>query len=66
MEAIGAYGAGLMDIEELYQMECVSLPGVGSCSAMFTACTMASIVEAMGMSPPGSSSTTGSLIGGAL
>lgn len=60
MEAIGAYGAGLIDIEELYKIECVALPGAGSCSAMFTACTMAAIIEALGMSPPGTSSTPAS------
>ena len=37
MEAIGAYGIGTMDIEDLYQMECIALPGSGTCSAMFTA-----------------------------
>jgi dihydroxy-acid dehydratase len=30
MEMIGAYGAGLVDIEELYKMECVALPGAGT------------------------------------
>ena len=37
MEAIGAYGTGAIDIEDLYQMECIALPGSGTCSAMFTA-----------------------------
>jgi len=46
MEGIGSYGAGLIDLEDLYQLECASLPNSGSCSAMFTACTMASVVEA--------------------
>lgn len=31
MEAIGSYGAGLMDLEELHTIECLSLPGSGSC-----------------------------------
>lgn len=53
MEAIGAYGTGQIDIEELHKIECVSLPGSGTCSAMFTANTMSSAVEAMGMSLPG-------------
>lgn len=53
MEAIGAYGTGLIDIEDLHKIECVSLPGSGTCSAMFTANTMSSAVEAMGMSLPG-------------
>lgn len=39
-EAIGAYGRGLIDLEELHRAECRGLPGSGSCSAMFTACTM--------------------------
>jgi len=58
MEGIGAYGAGLLEIEDLYKLECLALPGTGSCSAMFTACTMASIIEALGMSLPHSSSHT--------
>eukprot|EP00536_Pseudo-nitzschia_multiseries_P013718 jgi/Psemu1/212498/e_gw1.603.22.1 len=56
MEAIGAYGTGQIDIEELHKIECVSLPGSGTCSAMFTANTMSSAVEAMGMSLPGTAS----------
>jgi len=56
MEAIGAYGNGLIDVEELHKMECTALPGSGTCSAMFTACTMASAVEAMGMALPGTAS----------
>ncbi|CAK0891858.1 unnamed protein product [Prorocentrum cordatum] len=55
MEAIGAYGNGLIDMEELHRIECTALPGSGTCSAMFTACTMASAVEAMGMALPGTS-----------
>lgn len=54
MEAIGAFGTGQIDIEELHKIECVSLPGSGTCSAMFTANTMASAVEALGMALPGS------------
>ena len=41
-------------IEELHKIECVSLPGSGTCSAMFTANTMSSAVEALGMALPGS------------
>ena len=37
MEAIGAYPTGLIDVEELYKIECHALPGSGTCSAMFTA-----------------------------
>lgn len=57
MEAIGSYGKGMIDMEELHTVECHSLPGSGTCAAMFTACTMASVVEALGMSLPGSAST---------
>lgn len=56
MEAIGAYPAGVIDVEELYKIECIALPGSGTCSAMFTACTMASAVEALGMTVPGTAS----------
>ena len=52
--ASGAYGTGQIDIEELHKIECVSLPGSGTCSAMFTANTMSSAVEALGMALPGS------------
>ena len=51
MEGIGSYGAGLIDVEDLYKIECHSLPSAGTCSAMFTACTMASVVEALGTAP---------------
>ena len=43
-KGIGALGAGVIDIEDMYKLECVALPGTGCCSAMFTACTMASVV----------------------
>jgi len=56
MEAIGKYGRNVIDMEELHTIECAALPGSGSCSAMFTACTMASAVEAMGMALPGTAS----------
>jgi len=56
MEAIGAYGNGLIDMEELYRIVCTALPGSGTCSAMFTACTMASAIEALGMALPGTAS----------
>eukprot|EP01120_Amphizonella_sp_Union-15-10_P012661 TRINITY_DN566_c0_g3_i1.p1 TRINITY_DN566_c0_g3~~TRINITY_DN566_c0_g3_i1.p1 ORF type:complete len:576 (-),score=102.61 TRINITY_DN566_c0_g3_i1:30-1757(-) len=56
MESIGTYGAGLIDIEELNRIECLALPGSGSCGGMFTANTMASAIEALGMSLPGTAS----------
>ena len=56
MEGIGSYAAGMIDVEELHKLECNSLPGSGTCSAMFTACTMASMVEAIGMALPNTAS----------
>ena len=78
LQAIGSYGAGLIDIEELHHIECSALPGSGSCGqyisqppthhqllwhvmllvcvhtgGMFTANTMSSAVEALGMALPG-------------
>src|SRR3990170_4634035 len=55
-EAIGAHGAGRIDDEELHQVECRSCPWSGSCGGMYTANTMASVIEAMGLSVPGSAS----------
>ena len=45
-----------MTEEELYEIECSACPGQGSCAGMFTANTMASVSEAIGMSLPGSAS----------
>ena len=45
VQAIGSYGAGIMDVEDLHKIECNSLPNSGACSAMFTACTMATVRE---------------------
>jgi dihydroxy-acid dehydratase len=55
-EAIGAHAAGRIADEELHQVECHSCPGAGSCGGMYTANTMASVIEAMGLSVPGSAS----------
>jgi len=55
-EAIGAHAAGRMADEDLHQVECHACPGAGSCGGMYTANTMASVVEAMGLSVPGSAS----------
>jgi len=54
-EAVGAHGAGKMDAEELHGIECNAIPGAGSCGGMYTANTMSSAFEAMGMSLPYSS-----------
>ncbi|MGH9117847.1 MAG: dihydroxy-acid dehydratase [Acidimicrobiales bacterium] len=55
-EAIGAYGVGSISAAELKAIECAACPTEGSCAGMFTANTMASISEALGMALPGSSS----------
>ncbi len=55
-EGIGAHSEGRIDDEELYGLECAACPGAGSCAGMFTANTMASVGEAIGMSLPGSAS----------
>src|SRR6185437_10278380 len=53
-EAVGKFSAGGIDAAELHKVECHSCPGSGSCGGMYTANTMASAIEAMGMSIPGS------------
>ena len=55
-EAVGAYSQGKLTLDELYGMERVACPGEGACSGMFTANTMSSAIEAMGMSVPGAAS----------
>ena len=55
-EAIGAHCAGKIDQEELHAIECHACPGAGSCAGMYTANTMASAIEALGMSLPGAAS----------
>ncbi|WP_069808044.1 dihydroxy-acid dehydratase [Vulcanisaeta thermophila] len=57
-EAIGAYIAGKITEDELYAIELNAHPTVGTCAGMFTANTMASIAEALGMALPGSASPT--------
>ena len=54
-EAVGEYSAGRIDRSELLEVERHACPGVGSCGGMFTANTMSSAIEAMGMSLPYSS-----------
>lgn len=56
-EAIGARGAGKIDDKELKEIECHSCPGAGACGGMFTANTMSSAFEALGISLPGTAST---------
>ena len=55
-EAVGAYSQGKMSLDDLLAMERVACPGEGACAGMFTANTMASAIEAIGMSTPGAAS----------
>ena len=54
-EAVGQFGAGKMDPAELLEIERHACPGKGSCGGMYTANTMSSVIEAMGLSLPYSS-----------
>ena len=53
-EGVGACRAGLMTEEDLKRIECAFAPGEGACGGMYTANTMASVAEALGLSLPGS------------
>ncbi len=55
-EAVGSFDAGKISLEELKNIENVACPNAGSCGGMFTANTMASISEAIGIALPGSAS----------
>lgn len=55
-EGIGAHAKGRMSAEDLRELEGCACPGAGSCAGLFTANTMASTIEALGMSLPGASS----------
>jgi len=55
-EAVGSYDAGKISLEELKNIENTACPNAGSCGGMFTANTMASISEVMGIALPGSAS----------
>ena len=52
-EAVGAYRAGKMSLEELYEIESAACPGAGACGGQFTANTMAMVMEFLGLSPAG-------------
>ena len=54
-EAVGQYAAKKIDEKQLHAIESCAIPGPGSCGGMYTANTMASAIEAMGMSLPNSS-----------
>ena len=56
MEGIGSYTSNKISEDQLIAIEKTALPGPGSCGGMYTANTMASAIEALGMSLPGSSS----------
>src|SRR5690606_38066584 len=55
-EAVGACAAGKITEEELYEIECAACPGAGACGGQFTANTMATAFEVMGMPLMGSGS----------
>jgi dihydroxy-acid dehydratase len=52
-EAIGAYRAGKMTLEELYEVENAACPGAGACGGQYTANTMSTALELLGLSPAG-------------
>jgi dihydroxy-acid dehydratase len=51
-EAVGRHQAGKLDARGVHQIECEACPGAGSCGGMYTANTMSSAIEAMGLSLP--------------
>src|SRR5215216_4475901 len=55
-EAVGAHSAGKMSDADLYEMECNACPSAGSCGGQFTANTMATVAEAIGLALPMSGS----------
>ena len=57
-EAVGAYNAGTMDREDMEAIERKACPSAGSCGGMYTANTMSSAIEAIGMGLPGSSTVS--------
>ena len=55
-EAVGAYAKGSISRDQLHDLECSACPGEGSCAGLFTANTMSSAIEVLGMSLPGDAS----------
>ncbi len=53
-EAVGQHAAGKMTDAELHELECVACPSAGACGGQFTANTMATVSEAIGLALPGS------------
>jgi len=56
-EAVGKHQAGKLDEDGVHSIECAACPGAGACGGMYTANTMSSAIEAMGLSLPYSAST---------
>ena len=52
-EAVGAYRAGRISLEDLYEIESASCPGAGACGGQYTANTMSTVLEFIGLSPAG-------------
>ncbi len=52
-EAVGAYRAGKLSLEELYEIESAACPGAGACGGQYTANTMSTVMEFLGLSPGG-------------
>jgi dihydroxy-acid dehydratase len=52
-EGVGAYRAGKISLEELYEIESAACPGAGACGGQFTANTMSMVMEFLGLSPAG-------------
>jgi len=55
-EAVGRFAQGKITLSELKALECAACPGAGSCAGMFTANTMATVIETLGMMLPGTAS----------
>ena len=55
-EAVGQFQTGKIDAKRLHKIECETCPGQGSCGGMFTANTMSTAIEAMGLALPGDAS----------
>src|SRR3954463_1699841 len=53
-EAVGQHAAGAMSDADLHELECVACPSAGACGGQFTANTMATVSEAIGLALPGS------------
>ncbi|MBX3576139.1 MAG: dihydroxy-acid dehydratase [Rhizobiaceae bacterium] len=55
-EAVGAHQSGSISLQELTEIEVAACPGIGTCAGMFSANTMASVSEALGLTVPGMAS----------